>query len=521
MHAFKDRTLTCPACDRVPLEFRGDRWACTACRGVFVEAAALVAIITAVPPAPWEPPPSSMTPGARACPLCAGSMAIIVSEGVTLDRLAAHGFWFDDAELGTVAVVATQVPAVDSVGASVTAVLRRPGVAAMGGFDRDPDRYSARVTLDDDVRAELAALEAAGRLRVPRIVDGAQGVEIALDGQRVVSFASNDYLGLAGDARLVRAGVAALESDGAGAGSSRLVVGNHRRHAQLERDIADWLQVGGVQLFGTGFAANLGVMTTLARAGDVVFSDALNHASIIDGCRLARARVVVFPHRDHAALEAGLRSAPATRRIVVTESLFSMDGDHADLEAVAALCRRYDAVMVVDEAHAIGAVGPEGRGLAAGCGVTPDVLVGTFGKAFGGFGAFVASSAALAALLWNRARSLIFSTGSPPHVAATASAALALVRDFEGADLRRTLDAHARQLRKLVSLGGAPGSAIAPLVVGDDHAVMQRTEALLSRGFFVQGIRPPTVPAGTARLRISLSAAHTSAQVAALAEALR
>ncbi|HMG54508.1 MAG TPA: aminotransferase class I/II-fold pyridoxal phosphate-dependent enzyme, partial [Kofleriaceae bacterium] len=241
------------------------------------------------------------------------------------------------------------------------------------------------MSLEHDAVGELGELAAAHRLRVPRVVDGMQGPRATIDGREVINFASNDYLGLAGDPRLIRAAQAALDEAGAGVGASRLIVGNHRQHVQLEAAVADWLRCGGVRLFNAGYAANVGVLSSLLRAGDVVFSDALNHASIIDGCRLSRAEIAVFPHRDLAALEAALATRRGRRRIVVSESLFSMDGDFADVAALAALCRRHDAAFVLDEAHALGALGPEGRGLAAERGVVPDVVVGTFGKALGGF----------------------------------------------------------------------------------------------------------------------------------------
>jgi 8-amino-7-oxononanoate synthase len=379
----------------------------------------------------------------------------------------------------------------------------------------------AAVSLSDEVLDELRALGASHRLRVPRIVDGAQGPLAVIDGRSVVNFASNDYLGLAGDPRLMRAATVALEDSGTGVGASRLITGNHRQHVLLELDVADWLRCGGVRLFNTGYAANVGVLTSLLGAGDVVFSDELNHASIIDGCRLSRAEVVVVPHRDLAALEAGLASRRGRRRIVVSESLFSMDGDLADVEALATLCQRHDAGFVLDEAHAIGARGPEGRGLAAERGVVPDVVVGTFGKALGSFGAFAATSRAIADLLWNRARTLVFSTGLPPSVPAASRAAIEVVRSAEGDQRRRTLACHARRLRELVPrAGGDDSSAIAPLVIGGDQEAMRCMERLLADGLFVQGIRPPTVPAGTARLRVGLSAAHAAPQVERLGRAL-
>jgi 8-amino-7-oxononanoate synthase len=382
------------------------------------------------------------------------------------------------------------------------------------------------VSLDDDARAELGELENTHRLRVPRVVDGAQGPRITIDGRDVVNFASNDYLGLASDVRLVRAAQDALEDSGAGAGASRLIVGNQREHVRLETAVADWLRCGGARLFNSGYAANVGILTALLGPGDVVFSDALNHASIIDGCRLSKAEIVVVPHADCHALEAALATRLGRRRIVVTESLFSMDGDFADVEAIAALCKRHDAALVIDEAHAVGVVGPEGRGLAAERGVIPDILVGTFGKALGSFGAFAATSRSVADLLWNRARSLVFSTGLPPSVPAASRTALEIARGSEGDERRTRLTSLARRFRqRMPAACGGLTSPIVPIVVGDDRAAMCCTEDLLARGFFVQGIRPPTVPVGTARLRVGLSATHNESQLdrllAALDNALR
>jgi 8-amino-7-oxononanoate synthase len=377
------------------------------------------------------------------------------------------------------------------------------------------------VSLEDDALDELRELDALHRRRVPRVRDGAPGAVVRLDGRDVLNFASNDYLGLAGDPRLIRAAAAALDDAGTGAGSSRLIVGNHRHHVMLEAAVADWLRCGGVRLFNSGYAANVGVLTAVLRAGDVVFSDELNHASIIDGCRLSRAEITVFRHRDIAALEAALLAREGRRRIVVSESLFSMDGDLADVEAIAALCKRHDAAFVLDEAHAVGVIGPEGRGLAALHGVVPDVVIGTFGKALGGFGAFAATSRAVADLLWNKARPLVFSTGLPPSVPAAAQAAIEIVRGADGEHRRARLARHARRLRALVrGIGGAPASAIAPLVLGDDRAAMRCTERLFAEGIFIQGIRPPTVPPGTARLRVGLSSMHTDQHMETAAESL-
>jgi 8-amino-7-oxononanoate synthase len=377
------------------------------------------------------------------------------------------------------------------------------------------------VSWDDDVRAELAGLEAAHRRRVPRVLDGRQGAHAVLDGREVVNFSSNDYLGLAGDGRLVRAAATALEGGGTGVGASRLISGNHREHVALEAAVRDWLACGAVQLFNTGYAANVGVLTTLLRAGDVVFSDELNHASIIDGCRLSRAEVVVFAHRSVAALALALAAHPRRRKLVVSESLFSMDGDVAEVEAMAQLCARHEAAFVLDEAHAIGVVGPEGRGVAAWVGAVPDVVIGTFGKALGSFGAFAATSQPIADLLWNRARTLVFSTGLPASVAVASRVAIDIVRGPDGADRRATLAGHAAALRaRVTQLGGVRWSPIAPLLIGEDRAAMRAADDLLAQGLFVQGIRPPTVAVGAARLRVGLSAAHSPGQVEQLAGAL-
>jgi 8-amino-7-oxononanoate synthase len=377
------------------------------------------------------------------------------------------------------------------------------------------------VSLNDEALAELRELETAHRLRVPRVVDGAQGPLAIIDGRQVINFASNDYLGLAGDPRLARAAARCLEDAGTGVGSSRLICGNHREHVALEAAVADWLHHDAARLFNSGYAANVGILTALLRAGDVVFSDELNHASIIDGCRLSRAQVVVYPHADTAALEAALATHRGRRRIVVSESLFSMDGDLADVATLAALCKRHDAALILDEAHAIGVLGPEGRGVAAAHGVSPDVMVGTFGKALGSFGAFAATSKPISDLLWNRARSLVFSTGLPASVAAASRSAVDLVRGSEGADRRATLERSARFLRAQIPRAlGASASPIVPIIVGDDRVAMACTDELLAHGLFVQGIRPPTVPPGTSRLRVGLSARHSAQQLEVLALSL-
>ncbi|HEY0250339.1 MAG TPA: 8-amino-7-oxononanoate synthase [Kofleriaceae bacterium] len=401
------------------------------------------------------------------------------------------------------------------------------------------------MSLDDDARAELKQLEAIGRLRVPRVVGHRDGPKIALDGANVLDFASNDYLSLATDRRVVAAAKLALEEHGVGAAASRLITGNHRLHVALEEAVGEWLRVGAVRSFGSGYAANVGTLGALLGPDDVVFSDELNHASIIDGCRLARAQVVVYPHGDLGFLDGKLRERTGRRRLIASESLFSMDGDLADVAELSRLAKVHGVALMLDEAHAVGARGPEGRGVAAAVGVVPDLLVGTCGKALGTSGAFVATTSAIAKLLWNRARSLVFSTATPPAIAAATIAAIEIVRGGEGDERRRDLAARAEQLRARVrisdvgsavrgfegdsstrgelggaGLGGVADGSIAPLLIGDDRRVMEISARLLERRIFVQGIRYPTVPEATARLRISVNAGHRAEDVEMLAIAL-
>jgi 8-amino-7-oxononanoate synthase len=377
------------------------------------------------------------------------------------------------------------------------------------------------VSLDDDARAQLQELEAAHRLRTPRVVDRPRGSPLVVDGRGVLDLASNDYLSLAGDPRLVAAARAALDEHGVGATASRLIAGNDRVHVELERALADWMRAPAVRTFGSGYAANVGVLSALLGPGDVIISDELNHASIIDGCRLARAQVIVYAHRDLDAVERALAATAGRRRLVVSETLFSMDGDVADVAALAATCKRHDAALMLDEAHAIAARGPEGRGEAAAAGVVPDLLVGTCGKALGSYGAFVATTPAIAQLLWNRARSLVFSTALPPSIAAATRAAIEIVRGSDGDQRRGRLAEAARFVRgRIGALGGVADGAIAPLLVGDDRRVMDASATLFERGVFVQGIRYPTVPADTARLRVSLRSGLTTDQLELATHAL-
>jgi len=366
----------------------------------------------------------------------------------------------------------------------------------------------------DFIEAELEELKRQGLYRRLRRVEGEQGPTLNLDGQEVLNFSSNNYLGLANHPALRAAAKEAIERYGCGSGASRLISGNMTLHEELEAKIAALKGTEAALVFNSGYQANIGVLSALAGEGDVILSDALNHASIIDGCRLSRATVVVYPHCDLGILEDGLKNAPARiRKLIVTETLFSMDGDEAPLAEIVNLAERYGAMVMVDEAHATGVFGPNGPGVVAklGLGNRVPVQMGTLGKALGAFGAYVAGSRELRELLINRSRSFIFTTSLPPAVMAMAIAAIDLV--YKEPQRRLALWHNCRALRDgLKKLGfslGESQSQIQPLVIGDAQKCMDFSERLLQKGVFAQGIRPPTVPPGTSRLRITLMATHT------------
>lgn len=338
-----------------------------------------------------------------------------------------------------------------------------------------------------------------------RAIEGAQAAELIVDGRRVVNFSANNYLGLADSPLLRDAAVRAMQEHGFGAGASRLIVGNLSPHRALEARIARWKRTESALLFNSGYHANVGVLSALAGPEDVVFSDALNHASIIDGCRLSRARTVVYPHLDLAALRASLAREPGRRPLIVSDSLFSMDGDRAPVADLAAIAREHGALLMIDEAHATGIEEDD----------TPvDLRIGTLGKALGGFGAYVAASAPLVDLLAQRARSFVFTTALPVPVVAAAHAAIDWLATDDGRARVAALADNVRYFHARRGLAGVP-SHIVPLLVrdGDPRRAMAACEALLERGVFAQGIRPPTVPAGTSRLRFALMATHTRAQL--------
>ncbi|WCO67552.1 8-amino-7-oxononanoate synthase [Iamia majanohamensis] len=371
-----------------------------------------------------------------------------------------------------------------------------------------PDHPTPWAAAVDD---RLDRVRAEGRWRTVRRLD-ALGPAGHLDGdgadRAVTSFASNDYLGLSAHPAVLAAAHEALDRWGAGATASRLVVGSRPPHHALEEDLAAWKGTDAALVFPTGYMANLGVLTALAGPGTRIVSDELNHASIVDGCRLARGELAIAPHADVAAVDR-LLAADDRPAVVVTDAVFSMDGDVADVEGLAEVCARHHALLVLDEAHAV--LGPDPGPWPAGAEV---VRVGTLSKALGALGGFVACSGALRDLLVNAARPFIFTTGLSPADAAAGRAALGVVRSAEGEVLRTRVRAHVDRLRP-----GHP-SPIVPVVLGEEDAAVAAAATLLDQGLLVPAIRPPTVPAGTSRLRVTLSAAHTDAQVDALVAGL-
>jgi 8-amino-7-oxononanoate synthase len=363
-----------------------------------------------------------------------------------------------------------------------------------------------------DVAARLEELRERGLYRRLRLVEGPQGPRVLLDGREVLLLCSNDYLGLAADPRVREAAAEAAMRWGAGAGAARLISGNMEPHRELEEALAGFKGYERALLFGSGYMANVGTIQALAGPGEVVFSDELNHASIIDGCRLARAETAIYRHNDVEHLERLLRESAGHPALIVTDGVFSMDGDIAPLAELLELARRYGARLMVDEAHATGAVGPGGRGTVAAAGLSGevDVVMGTMGKALGSYGAYVCGSAETVEFLVNRARSFIFSTAPAPPVIGAARAALGVL-EAEPERVDRLLR-NARALGDALAAEGfatGPSSTqIVPIEIGEAEPTMALCEQLLERGVFAQGIRPPTVPEGSSRLRFTVMATH-------------
>lgn len=368
-----------------------------------------------------------------------------------------------------------------------------------------------------DVAQRLEELREGGLRRRLRTIEGAQGPRVVLDGRPVLLLCSNNYLGLADHSRVREAAAEAALRQGAGAGASRLISGNMAPHGELERRLAAFKGYGEALLFGSGYLANLGAIAALARRDGVVFSDELNHASIVDGCRLSRAETFVYRHRDLEHLAWGLRRAGSRASLIVTDGLFSMDGDVAPLAGLADLARRHGCRLMVDEAHATGAFGPGGRGTVAAAGLSGevDLVVGTLGKALGSYGAYLCAGAELREYLLNVARPFVFSTALPPPVLAAALAALELL-EAEPERVAR-LGVNAAGLREALAAEGldtgGSRTQIVPLAVGEPGPAMELCDRLLARGVFAQGIRPPTVPPGSSRLRFSVMATHEPAEL--------
>jgi len=382
---------------------------------------------------------------------------------------------------------------------------------------------------DDKLHAELQEISSAGLTRRRRVLESPCGRLATVDGKEMLNFASNDYLGLAGNPEIAQAMADGATQWGAGSGASHLVSGHLAPHENLEKEIAAFTGFPRALTFSTGYLANLAVTPTLAGRGDAVFSDKLNHASLIDAMQLAKANgadTQRYPHNDLAALERLLSASTAPKKIIVTDAVFSMDGDLAPLPALFALAERFDAWLVIDDAHGFGVLGPQGKGSLAFFNLPAHpriLLMGTLGKAAGVGGAFVAGSESAIEYLLQRGRSYIFTTAAPPAVACALSKSLAIIR--HGNALRTALTARIAQLRD--GLAGLPwrllpsATAIQPLIVGENEAAVRLSTALWERGLWLPAIRPPTVPPGTARLRISVSAAHTEADIARLVGTLK
>ena len=366
----------------------------------------------------------------------------------------------------------------------------------------------------NELQSELASLREQHLLRKLRWADGV-GPNIQLNGQNVLLFCSNNYLGLADHPELIAAARRATKEYGCSASASRLISGSLELHRQLEESLAHWMGTESALVFNSGYQANVGLISALAKEGDVIFSDRLNHASLIDGCRLARAEARVYRHADAKHLRTLLAQSNAKgKHIILTESIFSVDGDRAPLTDIASVAREFDAILIVDEAHGIGVLGAKGIGLVGELGIEEqvDIRMGTLGKALGSFGAFVAARREVTDYLINRARSFIYSTALPPATLAASLAAVELVQ--KEPERRHSLWKNVKVLSEGLKKQGwnlvTEGSHIMPVLVGEASETMAVTEELLACGVFVQGLRPPTVPEGSCRLRLTPMATHTA-----------
>ena len=389
---------------------------------------------------------------------------------------------------------------------------------------------SASSPLLEGLQQKLHELDAQHLIRQRRIVSTPQAPSMTVDGRAMLAFCSNDYLGLAADPRIIEALQQGAAIYGAGSGASHLISGHSAAHAALEDKLAQFLSpfVPSVRAlyFSTGYMANLALISALAGKDAEIFSEALNHASLIDGARLARATLSVYPHRDLQALEEQLTQSQAKDKLVITDAVFSMDGDIAPLRELLALCERHGAWLLVDDAHGFGVIGDDGRGVLEHLALSSPQLIymGTLGKAAGVAGAFVAAHETVIEWLVQRARGYIYTTASPPAVAHALLTSIDIIGSEEGRQRRAHLKHLIARLRERLNLKRwrllPSDTAIQPVIIADNAATIATGKALMAQGFWVGAIRPPTVPAGTARLRITLSAAHSTEQVDQLAAAL-
>ena len=366
-----------------------------------------------------------------------------------------------------------------------------------------------------DFSLQLSELAQADQLRSRRVVDGPQDASMLVDGKRVISYASNDYLGLANHPKVVEAAMRALKRYGLGAAASHMVSGHMRAHHELEEKLADYLGLPKALLFSSGYAANLGILTTLAGRGDTIFADKLNHACLNDGALLSRATFKRYPHCDLAKLEAMLTDTKnAGRKLIVTDAVFSMDGDIAPLPELLKLAEKYDALLVIDDAHGFGVLGYRGKGALEHFNLKSEriIYMATLGKAAGGYGAFVAGHEDIVEWILQSARTYIFTTATPPAIAAAMQASLQVMTDDRERlkHLRTMIDFFGDSLKLQFAKLPYSQTAIQPILIGDNATAIAFTEALRERHMFVPAIRPPTVPPGTARLRVSITALHTA-----------
>mgnify|MGYP000076586879 CR=1 FL=1 len=372
--------------------------------------------------------------------------------------------------------------------------------------------------MENFLNTTLDQLSSEGLRREMCQISGTQACEVIINGTKVLNFCSNNYLGLADDPRLRQAAFRCIDEEGFGSGASRLVCGNMNAHALLERRIADFKGTENCLLFSTGYMANTGIISSLFGRGDIIFSDRLNHASIVDGICLSRASFKRYPHLDMQALEEMLKTSDAfAKRCIITDSVFSMDGDHAPLDQIVCLAQKYDCSVMVDEAHALGVMGKQGRGLVEHFGLEGeiDIQMGTLSKAAGSFGAYCCGSNELIQFLINKGRSFIYTTGMPPSVAAASTKAVELIEEYPAMRERLWQNTHCMR-SALGELGFDTMNSttpIIPVLLKDAALAAHFSKRLFEEGIFVSAIRPPTVPPNTARLRLTVMATHTNAHI--------